>query len=172
MARKGRCWNQLFLHVHTRIHPYTPTYTFLCCRILSWLDLWHYAGEWLLHAAYVLINWSLSAISHSFIELLSHASTKRSTISPQRRSGRVLLPLQIHAVQESCGRSQRGPCVLFYVDPQHHTHMQLDRSTTDAIIGKKEQNFKKRGESKKRGVKQSAWTYMERLHEGFKDEGE
>jgi hypothetical protein len=65
----------------------------------------------------LIISWSLSAISHSFIELLD-----RSPIEAKRSVLRELLLRINAAVQESCGRSQRGPC---HADPIQYTCMQL-----------------------------------------------
>ncbi|PUZ78110.1 hypothetical protein GQ55_1G426900 [Panicum hallii var. hallii] len=61
----------------------------------------------------LIISWSLSAISHSFIELLD-----RSPIEAKRSVLRELLLRINAAVQESCGRSQRGPC---HADPIQYT---------------------------------------------------
>jgi hypothetical protein len=85
-----------------------------------------------------LVNWPLSAISHSFIELLS------SYLKPGSIFSKITRQFQSHAVQESCGRLQRGPQSV-YAPLQIHstTHMQLD-TPTQVQIGKQERKKRER----------------------------
>jgi hypothetical protein len=88
------------------------------------------------------VNWSLSATSHNFIELLSQANSTQAKSSMLSKNSSAAIVVELKQFKKAVEDHKKGHQSISCRDPQHHTH--AIRHFTIVQIGKQEETKRER----------------------------